>query len=302
MSESSTFSRRLTNLWFGLCLGDPGLPDAIQRLGYRPIWVELPFPNSSLETVCPDLIVSSAAQDHAVLFEWKSGANSNEDQLRHYADIADADLARRASISPPPSAHCVAMAGKSDHVARLTLGMRNVGSEFPLLATTDAGLELVENGFHSRAIAAVFDPVLKIDWDLVPSQYLPIDGEAEPWEYAEQVLPRIFEYIGERRLGFMVDELCSDICPFTWSRLGPPGQDAIRARTGELLSDISRRELNEFVSFDRGRRRATFNNNPYDLPFGQQGAAVRRLQTAHRRLMARMTSAAEGVEQLELDL
>jgi hypothetical protein len=302
VSESSTFSRRLTNLWFGLCRGDPGLPNSIQRLGYRPVWVELSFPNSTFETVCPDLIVSSAAQDHAVLFEWKSGANSDEDQLRRYADIADADLSRRLSISPPPSAHCVVIAGKSEHIARLTLGLRNVGSEFPLLATTDAGLELVANRFHSQAIADVFDPVLEIDWDLVPNQYLPIDGEAEPWEYAEQVLPRIFEYIGERRPGFMVDELCSDICPFTWSRLGPPGQNAIRARTEELLADISRRELNEFVSFDRGRRRATLNNNPYDLPFGQQGAAVRRLQTAHRRLITRMTSAAAGVEQLVLDL
>lgn len=72
----------MLNLFIGLCKGVVGLPQDFRRLHYQEQAVELRFTNAQGEAVVPELIIASRAIHHTILFEWKSGANADADQLR----------------------------------------------------------------------------------------------------------------------------------------------------------------------------------------------------------------------------
>lgn len=291
----------MSNLWIGLCRRDPGLRSDIWDLGYRPVWVDQRFPNRSMQMVVPDLLIASESQAHSVLFEWKSGSNADEDQLERYDDLEDPTWANAASVSPAAGAsHCICIGGKPDNAERLQIGMDAISPDFPLIARVDDGLELVRGAFHAAGLAALFTPVFNFDWDMAPTQYLPIDGESEVWEVGEQIVPRLLGAMRDRRPTILIDELCSATCPITWSMMGQTAKDQLRARVTQFLTEAARRELRDFIEFAAGRVR--FRQNPYDAPPKQRSAALRRLSGSQRRLISRLAAAQVGVIQLELDL
>ena len=88
------------------------------------------------------------------------------------------------------------------------IGIDNVSPDFPLLAVVPEGLSVVRSEFHQAGLAALFDPTLEFDGSLVPSQYMPVDGESEPWEIGEQVVPQVVAAMGLRTPGILIDEIC----------------------------------------------------------------------------------------------
>jgi hypothetical protein len=65
-----------------MCKGAKELPGDLRRLGFLDRAVEMGFQNSARELVVPELIIASRQVRHALLFEWKEGANADADQLR----------------------------------------------------------------------------------------------------------------------------------------------------------------------------------------------------------------------------
>lgn len=94
-NQFSNFNLTMINLWIGMCRGVAGLPRDLKELGYVDKSIELRFRNQDMETVCPDLIIASDGLPHTLLFEFKSGANTEEDQLRRYSRVNQNDLMTR---------------------------------------------------------------------------------------------------------------------------------------------------------------------------------------------------------------
>src|SRR5713101_452057 len=84
-----SFNLQLLNLFFGMCRGSHGLPRSLHDLGYIPELVESTFANSEDRPVVPDLVIASAQIHHTVVFEFKSGANTEADQLQRYSVLAE---------------------------------------------------------------------------------------------------------------------------------------------------------------------------------------------------------------------
>ena len=86
----------------------------------------------------------------------------------------------------------------------------------------------------------------------------------------------------------------------TWNMMGNPAKNQPRARIREFLQDATRRELTDYLTLDGNVVR--FRSNRFDMGAPQRAAALRRLSSAQRRLMARLADAEAGVIQLELEL
>jgi hypothetical protein len=53
------------------------------------------------------------------------------------------------------------------------------------------GIRRLENDFATKTLNEAFNPTLVVDWDVVPTNFLPVDHESENWEFAQYIFPEI---------------------------------------------------------------------------------------------------------------
>src|SRR6266516_4612561 len=133
----------MLNLWIGLCKGVQGLPRSIRDLGYREHSIEQVIRNQDNDICNPELIVASEMLAHSMLLEWKSGQNTEADQLQRYSRLTSLDLTNIALLSARAAkTFDVVIVGHAEHAERLKSGIVSGGYPFPLLLADDAGLHL----------------------------------------------------------------------------------------------------------------------------------------------------------------
>jgi hypothetical protein len=179
----------MLNTWIGLCDGCAGLPDCFHQMGFAPEWIEGTFSNSQHEMVNPELVISSVKEQCTLLFEWKSGANTEADQLMRYAAVVSDDLVKGLHIGKKATAkHDIVVICRDENSGRIRIGLENK-FRFPLLSVDLQGFTLLSNHFSAGNVDAQFKPTLSIDWDLAPTSYVPLDHASEFWEIAEAESP-----------------------------------------------------------------------------------------------------------------
>jgi len=160
-SLPSNLNIALMNLFVGMCKGVAGLPRKFRELGYADKWIELRFANAEQEQVAPELIIASRQLGHTILFEWKSGQNTEADQLRRYARVTTADLRERAGLAvEETTSHDIAVIGRQEFADRFVSGIVQGGYTFPVLLASDDGLAIYRNRFVPNQTNAVFRPRL----------------------------------------------------------------------------------------------------------------------------------------------
>jgi hypothetical protein len=298
------FNLTMLNLWIGLCRGVSGLPRDLRRLSYEDKWIEWTFSNQDLKPVCPDLVVASEKTNHTVLLEFKSGANTEPDQLWRYSRVTQSDLRSRAFISRDAThSHDVAVVGKSEFGERLRIGIANDSYPFPLLLADEDGLALDHNEFRISQLNSLFSPRLEIDWGKVPSRFVPIDRDSELWEVAEVAMPMVLHYMTERRPIVRVEGLCQDICT-TWDIVGRPARNEFRSKIRDVLHEAIRRHFKPYLRWMKRGDSMQITANPLDLQPDKRTAAYRRLRTAQEDLIEdlRTEHSANSDGQLKLPL
>jgi len=293
----------MLNLWIGMCRGAAGLPKDLRKLGYQDKWIEYPFSNQDLERVVPDLVLASEQVNHTVLLEWKSGANTEADQLRRYSRLNQNDLQTRAFISRDAArSHDVTVVGRDEHADRLRMGIERGAYTFPLLVADDDGLALSHNQFQISQLSSLFSPKLEINWSRVPSRFVPLDSDSPLWEVAEVLAPKILHYMSERRPRVTLEQICADVCN-TWSIMGTPVKDAFRGKVREVLVQAAHRHFGAYLRWVGAAHSIEIVANPLDLEPDKRTAVYRRLRTAQKMFIETLRSgrAADGGEQLELD-
>ncbi len=282
------FELALLNLFIGMCRGTRGLPRDLFELGYRAHWIELLFSNDDLEQVCPELIIASASCRNTILFEWKSGANTDADQLRRYSRVSSANLVDRAWIRPGQAAetHDITLVGQEEHADRLLIGVDTGGYHFPVVVADADGLRLIRNAFRRDELNRVFTPRLAVRWDQVTRSFVPVDMKSRLWEVAEVVIPHIVAHMQARVPHVTIERLCSDTFRWSWDMMGRPGRDQLKSRVGIVVDEALKGEFGAYMRMDRGHVRIDFVANPLDVASEKRVAAYRRLQAAQRNLLA----------------
>lgn len=238
------FNLRLLNLWLGLADGAAGLPSQIRALGYQNAGVERRFNNQDGSLVNPELILASEAEGHSLVFEWKSGANTDADQLNRYARISSDDLRQRAFVNPAASGQFdITVVGKEEHEESLAYGIEQNGHSFPFLVETQTGLSRRRNAFAVAPLNGLFDPELEIDWAQAPTAYVPIDAESDLWEVSAVVIPKVIAQMQVQVPSAHIAQLAEHVCRLTWKLMGAPGRQAVEAKIREAVKDAADHEF-----------------------------------------------------------
>jgi hypothetical protein len=246
----SKLSSSLMNLFIGMCKGAADLPRDLRTLGYSDKWIELGFQNSESELVVPELIVSSRQLGHSILFEWKSGENTEEAQLRRYACVTSADLRERANLSPDECEfHDVALVGLEEFIQRLVIGIEASNYPFPVLSVTDSGLEPFRNRFTPDDTDHIFRPRLEVDWEKVPSYFFPVDANSELWEFGELLIPRIMELMSQAEPRILITHLEQAIpC---WHIMARDYQGRLRSKIHSVMRQACQRHFAAYIRANR---------------------------------------------------
>ena len=230
-----------------MCKGDPALPRHFRDLGYQEHAVELRFQNADNDTVVPELIIASGRVHHALLFEWKSGRNTEADQLRRYSRVTQPDLTQRAMLARENcTTHDITVVGLGEHRDRLAQGIEAEGYPFPVLVVTEAGLEKIRNQFSEPSTDGLFQNTLDIDWSRAPMSYFPLDGDSEDWEYAEQVLPHVLTRMAGGAPRIIVAELSRQLVPHL-DIASPDFRGQIERKIVTVLDYAERHDFGKFL-------------------------------------------------------
>jgi hypothetical protein len=297
----------MLNLWIGMCRGAKGLPTHLRDLGYDDKWIELSFANSEMETVVPDLIVSSRRTQHTLLLEWKSGANTEPEQLRRYSRVTPDDLRTQAALSEAEyKSHDVTVLGKSEFADRLKIGINEGKYGFPLLVLEDAGLRLVHNQFVCQDLNGIFIHLLKIDLSKIPESFVPFDQDSELWEIAYHIIPRILVYMHQRDNQVLLDGLAWDTVA-TWKIMSGPHRKALREKMSCVLDEAARAEFSKYLlrNTQADKRAQTkvwdIMNNPLDLQTKKHSQAFQVLKLQQSKFIERLRRGGQALAQSEFD-
>lgn len=270
----------MLNLWIGLCRGDKGLPTGLSDLGYREHLIEEEFYVIEVDgRVRPEMIACSSELEHTLLLEWKSGANTEADQLERYAGVSDDDLRERAHVPVVATeSHNVTVVGKKEHEERLRIGIEDE-FEFPLIVADDDGLEMLLNEFEHDELTDLFNPLLAVKWDRVPMHYVPIDGLSKGWEVAEVVMPVVVEAMNNRDPRVGVRETGSRVCERTWDHMGQEGREVIRSKIRDVFAEAAANQFEEYLEWHpSGFGYLRITHNPLDLEPTQQTRSLQKMQ------------------------
>ncbi len=255
-----SFNLQLLNLFFGMCRGTHGLPLALHNLGYIPELVEPSFNNSEDRLVAPDLVLASAQIHHTVVLEWKSGANTEADQLQRYSQVTPADLIAKAYIHRNKcETHDVAIIGRDEHRVRIPIGVVDGGFGFPVLVTTLQGIEIIRNAFSSAQTDAAFRD-LEVNWGTLPTTFFPLDNDSGLWEFAEHAIPHALEEMVKGSPRIMLDELGKRMIPL-WDRMRPDHKGQLKQKIQRVMNRAAQVEFR--IHFERGAMRGGAINTPH---------------------------------------
>jgi hypothetical protein len=224
-------------------------------LGYIPEAVEPSFNNSEDCLVAPDLIIASTQLHHTIVFEWKSGRNTDADQLQRYSRVVPADLIAKAYIHVNKCAtHDVSIIGQDEHRETLPIGVVNGGHNFPVMVTAAAGIEIIRNAFTSAPTDSVFRPLV-IDWETLPMTFFPLDADSELWEYAEQIIPHVLEDMAKGSNRIVSNDLGAKL--HFWRDMRPDYKGLLKQKINQVMNHASRREFSKYLQRNTTARAVT---------------------------------------------
>jgi hypothetical protein len=210
------------------------------------------FNTAQQEEVCPDLIIASAMQGHAVVFEWKSGNNIDEQQMRRYATITSDDLTGKARLQVAEARlHDVALVGKVRSRERLRNGIDKAGTDNPLILIDSDGVVIDMGKLSADLLDAALRPRLDVDMSACPSGYVQYGLESDVCEIAEAVVPKIVAAIARKETAITIQDICSQ-SHGSWGLLGSVGRRALRTRVEQVLSQAAKAELKDVFEVRSG--------------------------------------------------
>jgi len=284
------FNLKMLNLWIGLCKGDHGLPAEVHSLGFRNHSIEQRIYLGEDGVCVPELIVYSKKLSHTLAFEWKSGRNTEDDQLQRYAKLTAKHLVNVGMVPKDAAATMdVVLVCAAQHFGTIKIGLEKRGISFPVISVDEGGLSLAMNSFQCSQLNQIFTPGLQIDFAVAPTSHVPLSEKSEDWEVAEIVIPVILQKMLDRQTLIRASTICTAICPL-WDNMQATARKSFQAKVCSVLEQAA---LGEFGSFLQWRRMnndcaVDFVHNPVEEHGRKRSGAMTRLNNASREFKLRL--------------
>lgn len=271
--QSSIFSRKIVNLFCAMAHGDPMMPRVLFDGGYKLHSIEKTFTVRQGKKVNAELIFCSDSDQHSLVIDAKSGANLSRDQLQRYADITQKSLLDSAFTSKHSAKnHNVLIIGQLEFETRLKLGSSQVPSAARVTAlvieetrqsglldfmSDRSGIRKAENDFATVRLNDAFSPLLPVDWDLVPTNYLPVDHEAEDWEFAERLIPELIVHILRGSKTVDINTLGEAVIG-TWGNFVSQYKKTMVSRIQKVIKRAAQTRFSQFITYSEKGKSKSF--------------------------------------------
>ena len=231
----------------GICRGSPGLPRVLRDRGYRDRWIPGRLPGENADTGHPIFAVASQETRHTLIVEIASGCDIDADQLARYEKITAVALREGTSLSREQTeTYDVAVFGQAEHRDDLRRHLEDIGLARPLVLKTAEGLVLDTGTFAKAALTKVFRPQLALDWQSVPTSWIPIDHGSDRWEVAEAVLADVVARVTQGESRIEITGICERQALGTFA--AKTDREELHARIRSVLAEAAQEEFQGYFS------------------------------------------------------
>lgn len=234
MSDWHDNSLNLTNALIGLTRPDETWKSPLAAFGYRVHWLERTL-TSARGSCQPDIIMSSAAANHALVFEVKCGSLQVQ-QHTAYSALAATDL-RDCGIPDTGDGEFtfdIAYATGSASSESLTRGLEDNG-RFPLVVFTDEMVSREVRAFSDEDLETIFAGVIDIAGLTPPLGYVPFNDDSTDLEIMTVLVSAILASLRHGDAQLTTNDLLRSAVPF-WASFAQAYQTALCRRVERLLN------------------------------------------------------------------
>lgn len=224
----------LTNALIGLTRADESWPSPLAEYGYRVQWLERRL-NSSSGGCQPDIIMSSATANHALIFEVKCGS-LQVPQHSAYSALVASDL-RDAGIPDTGGSaftYDVAYTTGTADSNTLSRGLEESGP-LPLLVFGDATISREVAPFSDNDVETIFGGMVDISGRTPPMNYVPFNEDSTDLDIMISLLPAILAGLRQGVAHLTTEDLLRTAVPF-WTSFAQQYQTNLLRRVERLLN------------------------------------------------------------------
>ena len=271
--------------------GRPGVAACLRSLGYQQHSIEQTIRNENGTICVPEFIAFSRKLAHTIVFEWKSGNNTEDDQLARYSSLTSKSLTDVGMVDRTAAkSFDVAVVCPLANADRIKIGIEKGKYAFPLLAVGVDGISLVHNRFRAEPLNGVFLPKLQINMATAPLGHVPVSGTSEFWEVASVMVPLIVEKMRFRETVVKASSLCPLV--FTvWDNMMPEARRQSLRRISEVLEQASLCEFKNFWTYTKQNNndcQINIVNNPLAEHASKRSGAYKKLRNLQRQFVERL--------------
>jgi hypothetical protein len=224
--------------------------------------------------------------------EFKSGANTEGDQLQRYSRVVPADLIAKAYVHVSKCAtHDVTVIGKDEHRTTLPIGVVDGGYGFPVMVTTPTGMEIIQNAFSDQPTDAVFRPLV-VNRANLPMSFFPLDADSELWEFAEVAIPIVLEEMANGLTRIIQNDLGKKMFRGMWDRMRPDDRGQLKQKIQQVMDQAARGQFGRYLQRNTTASGATQSPSWDVLDNPLNGAADKR-QKAWRAMLKKQQALVE---------
>ena len=267
----------------------------LYRLGYRLTMIEQPITVPGTGTVEVDIICQNDDENHAILWECKSGRTLKEKQARVYAKVQAEDVQRTGNITfrkPELASVEVVYCCLKEDASHISNSLQEAGVALPVVSLADKA-ELLSGQIRAVKVYKGFMAGV----DLPPLEQVPrfllANTQTSESDLARLIFPTLVsllqKQVGKISVRLLLEQTFSD-----WSCMGTDLRRYLNEQFKALIRDLCDNELREYAQITKA------THSPGEIFIEFRGEILGRDASSRTRTFQRLEKLAYGfIERLE---
>lgn len=217
--------------------------------------------NSKGKEVSPDLVLTSAGKNHALVVECKT-SKLEKDQVERYEDIRREDIIDWgiSSSDPRQLAHDITLVSSYENSGRVLSTLSQWGCTFPTLEVGIVEITKIANEFTQEELNKVFP--IRAQLSYAPQYLYPIGRESPDHIVMDTILPALLSRLisnEEEEFEILLEDLIVDVYPH-WNEMGRRIREKVTRRMQRVIETASRRDLGRYIEYNNRKIRFRIPN------------------------------------------
>lgn len=236
------------NAVIGFAKRDKRWPSALYDAGYKIAAIEQPISSGTIGSAEVDVITLNHGDNHAILWECKSGHSVTRKQAKVYAAATAEDVQRTGNVTFPnpglaksEAAYCCL----EQDSAQIIEALRSFGLDVPVVVLgTRATLE--SGQFQDRKVQEKFCSGIDLPRLEEVPRFLPANKHTPKHKIAVLIIPTLVSFLRRQSGRISAQSILADTFP-DWECMGTDFRRYLRETVKGIVADLCKNELKSFA-------------------------------------------------------